>query len=134
MAPRLRVHPCGRSRMSSRARERRLREQTTERLGLQRVPARASRLELQLVEHRLRLGRAPVCPPLAPEPCVEVLEALVRVEDAPYGQLRGDRAVPLVGLQAKGHVEASGAAEAVELASEAEGDRTTGVAGVTADA
>jgi len=72
----------------------------------------------------LRLGE----PPLLGEPLAQALVALRRVEHAADDELRGDGAVPVVGLQPEEDVVPADGAEPVELGSEAERDRTARVA------
>ena len=64
----------------------------------------------------------------------ELLVALRRVEDAPHDELRRDRAVPVVLLEAERDVEATRRAQPVELRALPEGDRAPGVAPVLAHA
>ena len=111
-------------------RQRRLGQQHAERLRLERVTLGAARLDFELVEDRLRLRIAPFGLPLRAEPGVQLLEAVVGVEDAAHDELRRDRSVPVVLLQPERDVITAHATEAVELRALAECDRTTRVASV----
>src|SRR5579885_2659109 len=95
-----------------------------------------ARDELELLEHGagLRAPPALAAPPLPGEPRAELGVALVRGEDPADDELRRDRPVPAVLLQAEGDVVAADAPEAVELRPEAERDRRAGVAASLADA
>src|SRR5262249_33642119 len=89
-------------------------------------------LDVELVEDRLRLGiAAAVCKPLRTQPFVELVEAIVGIEDATHDELRRDRAVPMVLLQAEGDVVPSDTAGTVELGSLAERNRSARVTPVT---
>ena len=112
------------------AEQRRLGQQRAERLRLERVTLGASRLDLELVEDRLRLRVAPLGLPLRSQPAVQLLEAVVGVEDTAHDELRRDRSVPVVLLQAERDVVTAHAPEAVELRALAECDRTARVASV----
>src|SRR5204862_1069627 len=72
-------------------------------------------------------------PPLLHEPVTQLLESRHGVEDAADDQLGRDRPVPAVLGQTERDVVPGLAAEAVELAPEAECDRLAGVAPAVAD-
>ena len=68
--------------------------------------------------------------PLCAEPRVDLVEAVVGVEDAAHDELRRHGSVPVVLLQAERHVVTSRAPVAVELGALSEGDRAARVAAV----
>src|SRR4051812_30139186 len=94
------------------------------------MPFRSALLDLELVEDRLCLAVAQRCVPLLAQPCVQLVEAIVGVEDAAHQQLWRDGAVPVVLLQTERHVVAAFPPEAVELRALTECDRTSGIATV----
>src|SRR4051812_18140252 len=106
----------------SRGERRRVVEQPAERVPLEQAPAACARHELELGEHRARVGAPPgvAALPLVAEPAAQLVEALARVEDAAHDELRRDGAVPPVLLQAERDVVAARPPEAVELAAGAE--------------
>src|SRR3954447_26523697 len=91
-------------------------EQLAERRRLERMPARTALLDVELVEDRLRLRIArAVRLPLYAQPLVDLVEAVVRIEDAAHDELRRDRAVPPVLLQPERDVVPTDPAITVEL-------------------
>src|SRR5206468_3260316 len=113
-----------------RAEECRLGQQRAERLGLERMPLRASLVHLELVEDLLCLRFAGLCLPLGAQPRIELVEAIVGVEDATDDELRRHRSVPVILLQAERNVITSLAPVAVELGSLPKRDRAAGIAAV----
>jgi len=96
-------------------------------LRLEWMPPGFTRLELELVEDRLRLRIALGGLPLCAQPCVHLGETIIRIENAAHHELRRDRAVPLIGLQTEGDVVLSRAPVPIELRSLAERDRPAGI-------
>src|SRR3954469_6097473 len=95
------------------------------------MPARTALLDVELVEDRLRLRIArAVRLPLHAQPLVDLVEAVVRIEDAAHDELRRDRAVPAVLLQPERDVVSTHAAITVELRPVSERDRAAGIAAV----
>src|SRR6266576_2043686 len=95
---------------------------------------RPSLLHLELVEDRLCLWITRLCKPLRAEPRVDLVEAVVRIEDATNDELRRHRSVPVVLLKAEGNVVTALTPVAVELRPLPEGDRTSGVVSVALNA
>src|SRR5436190_6062758 len=87
-------------------------------------------LDLELVEDRLRSWFAPLGLPLLAQPGIDLVEAVVGVEHAAHDELWGDRAVPMVLLQAERDVVAPVSPVAVELRSLTERNRATRIAAV----
>src|SRR6185503_15954948 len=111
----------GRSRS---ALERRLLEQRSEARGLEEAARVAVAVEPELGED-LRGDRVTlVLAELVDEPRAQALVGVVRVEDPAHDELRRDRSVPVVRLEAERDVEAAFRSEAVELAAEPERDRS----------
>src|SRR2546427_7663475 len=94
----------------------------------------SSFLDLELVEDRLRLGVTRLRLPLRAQPLVDLVEAIVGVEDPAHHELWRHRAVPVVLLQAERHVIAGGAPVAVELRPLTKGDRASRVSAVSVHA
>src|SRR5262249_2710050 len=95
------------------------------------MPTRAAGLDVELVEDLPRERRArAVRRPLRAEPLVQLVEPVVRVEDAAHDELRRDGAVPTVLVQAERDVVAPYSAEAVQLRPLPECNRAAGVAPV----
>src|SRR5436190_5679001 len=86
--------------------------------------------QLELLEDLLRVPVTRLGGPLRLQPRVELIEAIVGIEDAADHELRRDRSVPVVLLQAEGDVVPSFTPVAVELRPLAEGNRTPRVASV----
>src|SRR5205809_4930557 len=95
---------------------------------------RASLLDLELVEDRLCLRIAWLRLPLPAQPRVELVEAIVGVEDTTHDELRRHRPVPVGLLQAKRHGVTSRASVAVELGPLSECDCAAVVAAGSVDA
>ena len=95
---------------------------------------RPSLLDLELVEDPLRMRLARFRGPLCPEPGVDLIEAVVGVEDTTHDELRRHGPVPVVLLQTKRDVVTSRASVTVELGALSEGDGAAGVAAVAMDA
>jgi len=91
--------------------------------------------ELELSEDRRRFGR-PRLGPFAPksgQPLAQLAVARLAVEDSFDHELWRDGSVPVVLLEPEGDVKSLLLAEAVELPSEAEGDRAAGIPGAVLD-
>src|SRR5712691_6401878 len=91
---------------------------------------RPSLLDLELVEDRLSLRFTRLRLPLRTQPRVDLVEAVVGVEDTTNDKLWRHRPVPVVLLQAEGDVVMSRTSVAVELGSLAESDRAARIAAV----
>src|SRR6266540_2149375 len=122
----LRLGDLRRAEALGRSQQRGLRQQGPERRRLERMASRPAGLDLELGEDRLGLGRAALGGPLSPQPRIELVEAVVGVEDPPDDELRRHRPVPVVLLQAEGDVVVSDPAVAVELPAHAERNRAAG--------
>ena len=105
-------------------------KELSERGRFEQLPLAAVRVDRQLGEDPpcFRRPGGIACSPEPREPCAQLLVRVGRVEDPPDDELRSDRTVPVVLLEPEGDVEVRLQAHPVELAAEAEGDRTSGVA------
>ena len=95
---------------------------------------RPSLLDLELVEDRLSLRVARLRLPLRTQPCIDLVEAVVGVEDTADDELRRHGPVPVVFLQTECDVVTSRASVAVELGPLAEGDRASRIPAVSVHA
>src|SRR2546426_4611917 len=117
---------CDRREPLSRLRQsNRLVEQRSEALRLEQAAAHTVG-ELELVEDLLGGGLARLGRPFLPEPRTELAVTIGRLEHAPDDELRRDRSVPPVLLEAEGDIEAPLAARPVEVGAEPEGDGEAG--------
>ena len=119
-----------------RARQRGLSEERPERLGLQEMasPGGFGFGQVELREDRPRLGRPGLLAgaPEPGQPRMQVVVAVVGLEQAPNDELWRNRPVPAVRLEAERDVVAPLGAEEIELSSQAEADRAARVAAVAA--
>src|ERR1700716_980139 len=95
---------------------------------------RSSVHQFELVEDPLSVSVARLRLPLRAQPCVDLVEAVVGLEDTTHEELGRDGAVPVVLLKAEGDVIASLAPIAFEPGPLSKRDRAAGVASVTVDA